>query len=459
MVREPMSLSSSAAPAAAAKAPSLHIAMVGHAFMGRAHGNAFRQANHFFDLPFRVVPASIVGRDQERATAAAPSFGFRRATTDLDAVLADPAIHVVDVATPNDSHHAIAMAALAGEEARAVREAAGDDARAGEGDGGAGEEAEGARRPVAQLPPRAGDRAGGEDDRARRPRRDPPGARGLPAGLARRRVRAGELAHQQEDLRQRRARRPQRAPDRPDAGADRARVRVGHAACSRRSRSSAPTATAGIAKVDVDDAFLFLARFRGGAIGTYEATRTAPGRKNHNCIEISGEKGSLRWNLERMNELEVFSVRRAARRQGFRTMMCMDSVHPYAANWWPDGHIVGYEHTFVHHVADFVRALHDGDAVRAGTSRTASRCRRCSKRRCSRRRTGPGSRCLAERLVLPAHATHSPGDVMMKGPGIFLAQFMSDQAPLTASTRRVDGPRVSTTPACRCRRGIHAAST
>ena len=107
-----MSLSSSAAPASVAKTPPLHIAMVGHNFMGRAHGNAFRQANHFFDLPRTVVADVVVGRDLERATAAAQRFGFRRASTDLDAVLADPAIHVVDVATPNDSHHAIAMAAL-----------------------------------------------------------------------------------------------------------------------------------------------------------------------------------------------------------------------------------------------------------------------------------------------------------------------------------------------------------
>ncbi|MEO6596173.1 MAG: gfo/Idh/MocA family oxidoreductase, partial [Planctomycetota bacterium] len=74
-----------------------------------------------------------------------------------------------------------------------------------------------------------------------------------------------------------------------------------------------------------------------------------------------GSMGSLRWNLERMNELEVFSFADARDGQGFRTIMCMDGVHPYAANWWPDGHIVGYEHTFVHHVADFVRALHTGE--------------------------------------------------------------------------------------------------
>ena len=107
-----MSLSSVANQAQGSSLPPLNIAMVGHAFMGRAHGNAYRQANRFFDLPRAVVPYVVVGRDQERAEAAAQKLGFLRATTDLDAVLADPDVHVVDVATPNDSHHAIAMAAL-----------------------------------------------------------------------------------------------------------------------------------------------------------------------------------------------------------------------------------------------------------------------------------------------------------------------------------------------------------
>ena len=110
-------------------------------------------------------------------------------------------------------------------------------------------------------------------------------------------------------------------------------------------------------RVTVDDAFAFLARFSNGAIGTYEATRVAPGRKNHNKIEINGTKGSLVWNFERMNELEFFSFEDAGDAQGFRTIMCMDAAHPYAGNWWPDGHVLGYEHTFVHHLADFVESV------------------------------------------------------------------------------------------------------
>src|SRR4030095_3555576 len=100
-----MSLSPRPQPARTGDKPVLNVAMVGHAFMGRAHGNAYRQANHFFDLPFRVVPAVVVGRGAERAKAAALKLGFHRHSADLAAVLADPEIHLVDVATPNDSHH------------------------------------------------------------------------------------------------------------------------------------------------------------------------------------------------------------------------------------------------------------------------------------------------------------------------------------------------------------------
>lgn len=360
-----MSLSSSAAPAPVAKAPPLHIAMVGHNFMGRAHSNAFRQVNHFFDLPRTVVADVVVGRDLERAAAAAERFGFRRACTDLDAVLADPSIHVVDVATPNDSHHAIAMAALrAKKHVLCEKPLAMTLAQAKE---------------MAALAKKQKVRVGLWHNYRRAPA----------TALAAKMIARGDLG----------AIRQVRAVYLQDWLADAsvpASWRTSKKACGSGAHGDLnahlidltraltglefesvvgvqqtftkqrPDGQGGLAKVDVDDAFLFLARFRGGAIGSYEATRTAPGRKNHNSLEISGEKGSIRWNLERMNELEVFLLDEPRDAQGFRTVMCMDSVHPYAANWWPDGHIVGYEHTFVHHVADFVRALHDGSAFAPG---------------------------------------------------------------------------------------------
>jgi len=359
MVPRAMALSSVSNVAGTGDRPALAVAMVGHAFMGRAHGNAWRQANHFFELPFRLVPAVVVGRDQSRAEAAAGKLGFLRATTDLDAVLADPSIHVVDVCTPNDSHHAIAMAALrAKKHVLCEKPLAMTLAQAKE---------------MAALAKKQKVRVGLWHNYRRAP------ATALAAQMiargdlgAIRQVRAVYLQDWLADASVPASWRTEKKTCGSGAHGDLnahlidlTRALTGlefEAVCGMQQTftKERPDGAGGRRKVDVDDAFCFLARFKGGAIGTYEATRTAPGRKNHNCIEISGEKGSLRWNLERMNELEVFSFADVRDGQGFRTVMVMDGVHPYAANWWPDGHIVGYEHTFVHHVVDFVRALHDG---------------------------------------------------------------------------------------------------
>jgi predicted dehydrogenase len=354
-----MSLSSQGNTAAGGDLPVLNVAMIGHAFMGRAHGNAWRQANRFFDLPQRVVPAVIVGREQERAAAAAQKLGFLRATTDLDAVLADPSIHVIDIATPNDSHHAIAMAALrAKKHVLCEKPLAMTLAQTKE---------------MAALAKKQKVRVGVWHNYRRAP------ATALAARMiargdlgAIRQVRAVYLQDWLADGSVGASWRTSKKTCGSGAHGDLNAhlIDLTRALCGLEFESvcgvqqtftkERPDGRGGKTKVDVDDAFCFLARFKGGAIGTYEATRTAPGRKNHNCIEVSGEKGSIRWNLERMNELEVFLLDEPRDAQGFRTVMCMDGVHPYAAAWWPDGHIVGYEHTFVHHVADFVRALHDG---------------------------------------------------------------------------------------------------
>lgn len=113
--------------------------------------------------------------------------------------------------------------------------------------------------------------------------------------------------------------------------------------------------------VDVDDATIFLARFKNGAIGSFEATRFAPGRKNGQRFEINGSKGSIVFNLERLNELEYYSREDETGIQGFRTIIATDPSHPYAANWWPAGHIIGYGDSFVNMVADVFNSIAKGE--------------------------------------------------------------------------------------------------
>jgi predicted dehydrogenase len=330
--------------------------------MGRAHGNAYRQVNHFFDLPVQVVPQVVVGRDPQRAAEAAAKLGFAESSADLKAVLARPDIHLVDVATPNDSHFAIAMAALkAGKHvlcekplAMTIAEAKAMAAEAKKRKARVGLWHNYRRAPATRLAARMIER--GDIGEVRQVRavylQDWLADGSVPASWRTNRKTCGSGAH-------------------GDLNAhliDLTRALTGlefAAVCGVQQTYTKERPTGdgkSTSKVDVDDAFCFLAKFSNGAIGTYEATRVAPGRKNHNRIEVSGTKGSIVWNLERMNELEYFSFGDTRDAQGFRTIMCMDSVHPYAAHWWPDGHIVGYEHTFVHHLADFVDCMHSGEA-------------------------------------------------------------------------------------------------
>ena len=341
--------------------PELGIALVGHAFMGRAHSNAIRQAGHFFDLPFTLVPRVLVGRERERAEAARGGLGFLEASDDLAAVLARQDVDLIDIATPNDTHAAIATAALAaGKHVLCEKPLALNLEQA---------------RAMAALAKKSKRHVGLWHNYRRCPA----------ASLAQRMIARGDIG----DVRHVRAVYLQdwlADPTSPASWRTEAKVcgSGAHgdlnahlvdmtmfltgltfdsvAAVAQTFTKARPTGAGKMAKVDVDDALAFLARFKGGAIGTFEATRVAPGRKNHNRIEINGTLGSIAWNLERMNELEFFACNDRGDTQGFRTIMCMDAQHPYAANWWPDGHILGYEHTFVHHLVDFVRAIGGGTA-------------------------------------------------------------------------------------------------
>jgi predicted dehydrogenase len=119
----------------------------------------------------------------------------------------------------------------------------------------------------------------------------------------------------------------------------------------------------GMGQVTVDDALYFIARFRDGALGSFMATRFATGRKNFLRLEIFGSEGSLAFNLERLNELEFYSRADEGKAQGFRTIMVTESSHPFIDAWWPAGHIIGWEHTFIHEVRDLLLAIDAGEPV------------------------------------------------------------------------------------------------
>jgi predicted dehydrogenase len=336
---------------------TLNVAMIGYDFMGRAHSNAWRQVVPIFDPPLTPVLKVVCGRTPDKVQAAAARLGWQEHATVWQEVVERDDIDLVDICTPGDSHKEIVLAAARSGKAILCEKPLAN--RVGD----------------AQEMLDAVNRAGVVHMICHNYRRAPAVA------LARQWIEAGKLG----EIRHYRGTYLQDwivDPDFPrvwrlekakaGSGAlgdiashsiDLARYLVGEIreVCGlletfidERPLPDGP----GRGKVDVDDAALALLRFENGAIGSVEGSRFAPGRKNYNRFEINGSLGSLAFDLERMNELELYTEQGAE--SGFRTVLATEAEHPYAGAWWPPGHILGYEHTFVHTVLDLLQAIDKG---------------------------------------------------------------------------------------------------
>lgn len=333
------------------------VGMVGYAFMGAAHSQAWRSVNRVFDLPLTADMVAVIGRTESAVAAAAAKLGWRTYETDWKALLTREDVHIIDVCTPGDSHADIAIAALdAGkhvicekpmansvDEAMAMTEAA---VRA---------QARGVVSMVAfnyrRVPAIALARqlvANGRLGTIRHVRAqylqdwlvDP----GFPLGWRLQRETAGsgalgDIGSHIVDTTQ------FVLSDRID----------GVSALTETFIKERPGGT-----VTVDDCALFLGRFASGAVATFEATRLATGRKNGLRFEINGSAGSLAFDFEAMNELRFYDYAEDTQTAGFRRILVTEPSHPYLGAWWPPGHLIGYEHTFTHEVRDFLAALADG---------------------------------------------------------------------------------------------------
>ena len=337
-------------------AKTLNVAMIGYQFMGRAHANAWRQVGRFFDLPVEANMKVVCGRDEVGASEATRKLGFDEHATDWRAVVARPDIDIVDICTPGDSHAEIAIAAAEAGKAVFCEKPLANTV----------EEAESMLAAV--------EKAGVIHMLCHNYRRAPAVA------LAKRIIdegRIGRIHHYRGTYLQDWIVDPQ-APrvwrlEKAKAGSgalgdigshslDLARHLVGEVTevsglLETFVKERPLEDGSGMGAVDVDDAALALVRFENGAIGSIEGTRFAPGRKNYNRFEINGSQGSVVFDLERMNELELYVEEGA--NSGFRTILATDEAHPYSSAWWPPGHIIGYEHTFTHTVHDLLKAIHD----------------------------------------------------------------------------------------------------
>jgi predicted dehydrogenase len=350
----------------------INICLVGQKFMGRTHSNAYLKAPKFFDLPLEPVMHTIAGRNQPELDEFAAKWGWQHTSTDWKSAVANPDIGLVDIGTPNNMHAEMTIAALeAGKHVACEKPLAGNFAEAR------------AMR-----------------DAARKATKSKTfvwyNYRRVPAlALAYQLVREGKIGrvyHVRAVYLQDWA-----GPDVPliwrfqksvagsgshgDLNAhiiDAARFITGEE-ITEISGSVAETfvkqrvipsqgsagGIAGGAKAgsqmgasDVDDALVFISRLSGGGIATFEATRFATGNQNRNAIEINGEKGAIRFDFEDMNHLYFYDTTVERKQQGWTQIMVTHAGdHPYAAAWWPDAHILGYEHGFINQAADMMLAL------------------------------------------------------------------------------------------------------
>ncbi|HUT13917.1 MAG TPA: Gfo/Idh/MocA family oxidoreductase [Thermoguttaceae bacterium] len=350
---------------------TINVALIGQGFMGRSHSNAWGQVAKFFRPPLRPVMHTVFGQKEENPQAFADNWGWQNASTDWEALVRSPEIDLVDVVTPNFMHAPPAKAAIAaGKPVACEKPIAGTLSDA---------------REMAETAKAAGIKTFVWFNYRRCPA----------AALAHQLVRDGKLG----EIRHVRATYLQDWADESiplvwrfdkslaGSGAhgdlnahiiDMTRFVTGQEITEiagaiaetfikRRTLAGGTAgggitdggeAAAGQGDVTVDDTVLFLARFSGGAVASFEAARQATGNQNRNTFEINGTKGALKFDFERMNELEYYDATRPRAVQGWTTIMCTHGGdHPYVANWWPDAHIIGYEHGFTNQAFDILKVL------------------------------------------------------------------------------------------------------
>ncbi len=343
---------------------TLGVGLIGYAFMGAAHSQAWRSAGHFFDLPLTARMTAICGRDRAATEAAAVKLGWESAETDWRALIARDDIQLIDICSTGDTHAEIAVAALAaGKHVLCEKPLANTVAEA--------------ERMVAAA--RAARVHGVRSMVGFNYRRVPAIA------LARRLVaegRLGQIRHVRAQYLQDWIIDPQfplvwrLQAERAGSGAlgdigahivDATQFIVGDTLAGvtgltetfvkERPLVGSPSRTG---PVTVDDAALFIGRFTGGALGSFEATRFAGGRKNSIRIEVNGSLGSLAFDFEAMNELHLFDGTAGPETGGFTRILVTEPEHPYLRAWWPAGHLLGYEHSFTHEIADLLTDLANG---------------------------------------------------------------------------------------------------
>ncbi|MEO6608003.1 MAG: Gfo/Idh/MocA family oxidoreductase [Aestuariivirga sp.] len=341
----------------------LNIGMVGYGFMGRTHSNAFSQVGHFFDVPYQPVLKTICARSADKGKAFAEQWGYESSVTDWQKLVDDKSIDLIDIASPNDTHMEIAIAAAkAGKMVMCEKPL--------------GRSAAESRKMVDAV-----EKAGVANMVWYNYRRVPA------VTLAKQMIDEGKLGK----IFHYRAKFLQDwtiSKDLPQGGQGLWRLDVGVAGSGVTGdllahcidtalwlngsiekvsgltetfiKERHHNITGKVEKVGIDDASLFIGKFANGSLANFEATRYARGHKALYTLEINGEHASIAWDLHDLHRLQYFDHRDEGRERGWRSIHITDSDHPYMANWWVPGLQIGYEHSFIHQAADFIAGLASG---------------------------------------------------------------------------------------------------
>lgn len=346
-----------------AKKP-LNIGMIGYGFMGRTHSNAYCKVNNFFDLEYKPVLKAACARNAERIQAFADNWGYESIETDWRALVAREDIDAVDICTPNNLHKEIALACAEAGKMILCEKPLSMNAAEGE-EMCAAVEAAGVpnivwynyrRVPAVTLAKQLIDE--GKLGRIFHYRAQflqdwtistelPQGGEGLwrlDASVAGSGVTGDLLAHCIDT-----------------AIWLNGSIDSVSAMTETFIKERVHQDTGEVMPVTIDDACTFMGRFSNGSLALFESTRYARGHKALYTLEINGEKGSLRWDLHDLHRLEYFDHGDAGAVRGWKSIHVTDSEHPYMSNWWVPGLQIGYEHTFVHQVADFLKSLETGE--------------------------------------------------------------------------------------------------
>ena len=345
---------------------NLNIGMVGYGFMGRTHSNAFLQAGRFFDLAYQPVLKAVCARNAARAESFAAIWGYESIETDWRRLVERKDIDLIDIASPNDTHAEIAIAA----------------AKAGK--------IIMCEKPLGRTATEASAMVDAVDS-AKVPNMVWYNYRRVPAVMLLKQLldegRLGRIFHYRAKFLQDWT----ISQDLPQGGEGLWRLDVAVAGSGvtgdllahnidtalwlngpiRELTAMTETfikqrkhnLTGKVEAVGIDDASAFLCRFQNGSLATFEATRYARGHKALNTLEINGEHGSAMWDLHDLHRIQWFDHRDEGRLRGWRSIHVSDGDQPYMKHWWVPGLQIGYEHTFIHQVADFLEALASGKAA------------------------------------------------------------------------------------------------